>query len=224
MYKFIPLLLSFSLMASASSVPIKKQFSLMPLPYTYSALEPYIDTRTMYIHHDKHHQKYIDDLNASLKDYPELYEKTLEELVTNIQSLPKDVQENVRKFGGGSYNHNFFWTTLHPAPNAAPSGNLKAAIERDFGSFEGFKKRFTEVALQTFGSGWTWLVKTPEGKLDIISTANQDTPLEKGLIPLVALDVWEHAYYLKYQNMRNQYINNFFNLIDWNHAEALYNQ
>lgn len=223
MYRLHVFLLSIIMLASNANVSSIKQFTPAPLPYAYDALEPYIDTQTMHLHYDKHYQKYVDDLNQTLKNYPELYQKTIEELVRNINLLPKDVQEGVRKFGGGSYNHEFFWNTLQPAPTKGPVGNLKTAINHDFESFEKFKTQFTQAALQTFGSGWTWLVKTPDGKLEIITTPNQDTPLEKDFIPIITIDLWEHAYYLKYQNRRIDYINNFFNIINWTNAETRYN-
>jgi len=198
-------------------------FKLPALDYAYNALEPYIDEATMRIHHTKHHQAYVDKLNQALSKYPELYNESLEELLANPDMLPADIAEKVMNNGGGHYNHSFFWKVMTPTRGTSPSGNLKAAIDRDFGSFENFKSRFKQTALDTFGSGWTWLLKDDTGKLLIASTPNQDTPVPLGLTPIIAIDLWEHAYYLKHQNRRDQYIDDWFNVANWDYASELYN-
>lgn len=199
-------------------------FTLPPLEYAYDALEPYIDKQTMVIHHTKHHQTYVDRLNAALAKYPDLYKYSLEELLTSQDILPDDIRTAVMNNGGGHYNHSFFWKNLTPYNGSITSGALKDAIIRDFGSFENFKNAFRQASLSIFGSGWAWLVKTPSGKLEIITTANQDTPLALGLTPLLALDLWEHAYYLKHQNLRSDYIFSWFNIVDWEEANRLYSR
>lgn len=205
--------------SAASSGP----FELPPLGYAYNALEPYIDEATMRIHHTKHHQAYIDKLNQALAKYPELYNDSLEELLENVEMLPPDISETVKNNGGGHYNHTFFWKVMTPERGTAPSGDLRTALDRDFGSFEDFKSDFKQAALDTFGSGWTWLLKDEDGNLQIVSTPNQDTPVPLGLTPIIAIDLWEHAYYLKHQNRRNQYIDDWFNVADWDYASELYN-
>jgi Fe-Mn family superoxide dismutase len=177
-------------------------------------LEPFIDELTMRIHHSKHHQAYVDNLNAALDKHPELYDLKLEDLISNIESLPADIQIAVRNHGGGVYNHNFFWSILKNNPDGQPSGKLKEAIDKTFGSYQGFKDAFTAAAKSRFGSGWVWLILNKSHQLEIVSTPNQDSVLNLG-IPLLTLDVWEHAYYLKYQNRRPEYISSFYNVIDW---------
>lgn len=201
----------------------KGPFELPPLPYAYNALEPYIDEETMKIHHDKHHQTYVDNLNKALNKYPDLYQFTLEELLRSANMLPQDIVEDVINNGGGHYNHTFFWEIMSPNSPLEPSGNFKNAITHTFGSFDSFKEQFTQTALKTFGSGWTWLLKDANGNLQIVSTPNQNTPVPFGLKPIIAIDLWEHAYYLKHQNRRNEYIKDWFNVINWNKAEDLYN-
>lgn len=198
-------------------------FELPPLAYDYNALEPYIDEKTMEIHHDKHHRAYVDKLNQALSKYPELYNYSLEELLSSSNMLPSDIQTAVLNNAGGDYNHTFFWKIMSPAKGQEPSGDLKTAIERDFGSFGHFKTQFKQAALDTFGSGWTWLLKDHSGKLQIASTPNQNTPIPLGLTPIIVIDVWEHAYYLKNQNRRNEYIDSWFNVINWDYAGELYN-
>lgn len=198
------------------------EFKLMPLPYAYDALEPYIDKETMIIHHTKHHKAYVDNLNKLLSNYPDLSSKTLEELLTNLDTLPKDIKQGVINNAGGVYNHNFFWTIMAPNQKGIPMGDLAKSIERDFGSFEEFKSKFKESAMSRFGSGWAWLVSDKNGKLSIISTANQDTPISIGLTPIIGIDVWEHAYYLKYQNKRSDYIDNWWNIVNWEQANKNY--
>lgn len=194
---------------------------LVKLGYAYSALEPYIDELTMTIHHSKHHQAYVDNLNAALDKHPELYEKKLEELIQGIEKLPSDIQTAVKNHGGGVYNHNFFWSILKKNPEGQPTGKLKEAIDKTFGSFQGFKDAFTTAAKSRFGSGWAWLILNKTKQLEIVSTPNQDSVLNLGT-PLLTLDVWEHAYYLKYQNRRPDYINAFYNVIDWDRISSLF--
>lgn len=196
---------------------------LPSLNYSYNALEPYIDELTMTIHHSKHHQAYVDNLNAALDKHPELYNQDLETLLKNIDDVPSDIRVAVRNNGGGVYNHNFFWKLLKNNPNGQPKGPLLEAINRDFGSFQAFKEAFTLAAKSRFGSGWVWLVVNPTHKLEIVSTANQDSVFHLGS-PILTLDVWEHAYYLRYQNRRPDYINAFFNVIDWETVSDLFLQ
>lgn len=199
-------------------------FTLPPLPYAYNALEPYIDERTMRIHHDKHHKTYVDNLNKALDQSPQLYNYSLQQLLASPGNLPVDIRRAVLNNGGGHYNHTFFWQSMAPGKGDRPKGKLYDAIVRDFGSFEQFKEKFTQEALGVFGSGWTWLAKEPSGKLRIVSTANQDTLISSGLQPILVIDVWEHAYYLKHQNMRKDYIEDWFHVINWERAEALYDR
>lgn len=187
---------------------------LPPLPYDYSALEPWIDTLTMQIHHDKHHAAYLNNLNKAI-DGTEWADMPVEELLSKIDSVPESIRTVVRNNGGGFANHNLFWKVMAPNAGGAPTGKLAAAIDHAFGSFESFKDKFTAAATTRFGSGWAWLVLKKDGSLDVYSTANQDSPLMAGDKPLLGLDVWEHAYYLKYQNRRPEYITNFYNVINW---------
>lgn len=193
------------------------KYSLPALPYAVEALEPHIDAMTMTIHHTKHHQAYIDNLNAALDKHPELYDVSLEKILQNIDSVPSDIRMAVRNHGGGHYNHALFWTLLTPK-STQPGTKLSELITRDFGSFEAFKDAFNTAAKTRFGSGWAWLVVTPEKTLKVTSTPNQDTPFAEGH-PVLGLDVWEHAYYLKYQNRRPDYINAFWNIINWETVE-----
>jgi Fe-Mn family superoxide dismutase len=186
--------------------------TLPPLPYAYNALEPYIDEKTMRIHHGKHHQAYVDKLNAALQGHPELQKMTAEQLIKNLDNVPEKIRTAVRNNGGGHVNHSFFWQVMKGV--GAPSGKLSDAITNAFGSYENFKEQFSASAMGRFGSGWAWLVIS-NGKLEILSTPNQDSPNSLGKIPLLGIDVWEHAYYLKYQNRRNEYIDAFFNVINW---------
>lgn len=203
---------------------MNNQYTLVPLPYSYNALEPYIDTRTVEIHHDKHQQAYVDKLNLAISKYPELFEKTVEELLTNLDTIPEDIKKDVINQGGGVYNHTFYWDNLSPNSSKEPIGHLKEAINSTFGSYEAFKDQFKAAAIANFGSGWTWLVKDPSGKLVIANTSNQDSPISHGYTPLITIDVWEHAYYLKHQNKRPDYIDDYFNIINWEHAEELFNK
>ena len=190
-------------------------FTLPALPYTYDALEPAFDARTMEIHHTKHHQTYVNNLNAALEGHADLAAKSIEDLVANLKDLPESIQTAVRNNGGGHFNHSFFWESLQaPSAEAAIPARLKSRLEADFGSVEAFKEAFAKAAATRFGSGWAWLVDR-DGHLEVLSTANQDTPLELGLKPLLGLDVWEHAYYLHYQNRRPDYIQAFFSVVNW---------
>ncbi|MFR9703835.1 superoxide dismutase [Aeromonas sanarellii] len=189
--------------------------TLPALPYAYDALEPHIDAKTMEIHHGRHHQTYVTNLNAALADLPELAALPLEALLARIDSLPAQVQGAVRNHGGGHANHSLFWQVMSPRGGGEPGGELAAAIDRDLGGLEAFRQAFTQAALSRFGSGWAWLVVDGRGKLRVVSSANQDSPLMEGLVPILGLDVWEHAYYLKYQNKRPDYIAAFYNVIDW---------
>ncbi|MGL5506644.1 MAG: superoxide dismutase [Paraclostridium sp.] len=198
------------------------EFKLMPLPYSYDALEPYIDKETMIIHHTKHHQAYVDNLNKIIANNPELSSKSLEDLLTNLDALPSNVKQGVINNAGGVYNHNFFWTIMGPNQSSNPTGDLSIAINKTFGNFDSFKSKFTDSAMSRFGSGWAWLVSDKTGNLSIISTANQDTPISMGLTPIIGIDVWEHAYYLKYKNKRSDYIDNWWNVLNWSQAATNY--
>lgn len=189
-------------------------FELPKLPYAYDALEPYIDARTMEIHHTKHHQAYITNLNGAIEKTPELAGKSLEELLGNLNAVPEAVRTVVRNHGGGTYNHNLFWEYMAPKAGGAPRGELAKAIDASFGSFEAFKDEFTKAAIGRFGSGWAWLVKKGSG-LAVVSTANQDNPLSEGMTPILGIDVWEHAYYLLYQNRRPDYVAAWWNVVNW---------
>ncbi|EAG3322949.1 superoxide dismutase [Listeria monocytogenes] len=192
-------------------------YELPKLPYTYDALEPNFDKETMEIHYTKHHNTYVTKLNEAVAGHPELASKSVEELVANLDSVPEDIRGAVRNHGGGHANHTLFWSILSPNGGGAPTGNLKAAIESEFGTFDDFKEKFNAAAAARFGSGWAWLVVN-DGKLEIVSTANQDSPLSDGKTPVLGLDVWEHAYYLKFQNRRPEYIDTFWNVINWDEA------
>lgn len=198
------------------------KFKVKELPYAYDALEPYIDKETMILHHNKHYQAYVDKLNAAVSKYPELYDKSLYDLLTNLDSLPTDITTTVKNNGGGAYNHAFFFDIMTPN-STNPTGNLKTAIDKDFGSLDKLKDSLKKSALDVFGSGWAWLVSDKDGKLSIINTTNQDSPISQNLIPIIGIDVWEHAYYLKYQNKRADYIDNWFNIINWDKALENYN-
>lgn len=190
-------------------------FTLPALPYAYDALEPAFDARTMEIHHTKHHQTYVNNLNAALEGHADLAAKSIEDLVANLKDLPESIQTAVRNNGGGHFNHSFFWESLQaPSSEVAIPAGLKSRLEADFGSVEAFKEAFAKAAATRFGSGWAWLVDR-DGHLEVLSTANQDTPIELGLKPLLGLDVWEHAYYLHYQNRRPDYIQAFFTVVNW---------
>ncbi|AZP92436.1 MAG: superoxide dismutase [Enterococcus mundtii] len=189
-------------------------YTLPDLPYAFDALEPYIDEETMHLHHDKHHNTYVTNLNAAIEKYPELGEKTIEELLSDMDAIPSDIKTAVRNNGGGHANHSFFWKIMAPNAGGEPTGAIKDAINETFGDFSTFKEEFKKAAAGRFGSGWAWLV-LEDGKLAITSTANQDSPLMEGKKPVLGLDVWEHAYYLKYKNVRPDYIEAFWNVVNW---------
>ncbi len=195
-------------------------FKLPDLPYAKDALEPHIDARTMEIHHDKHHAAYTNNLNAAIEKHPELSGKSAEELVANLAAVPEDIRKTVQNNGGGYLNHNLFWTIMGPNGGGRPSGSLATAIDGAFGSFDAFKEKFSAEAAGRFGSGWAWLVADKGGNLKVYSTANQDSPLMNGDRPLLGLDVWEHAYYLNYQNRRPDYIKAFWEVVDWGAVAA----
>jgi len=190
-------------------------FKLPDLPYEFSALEPYIDARTMEIHHGKHHGTYVAKLNEALEKAPDWQDRTIEEIVRGYGKAPKEAQAALRNHGGGHYNHSLFWKMLAPRAGGKPSGDLAAALEAAFGGFDAFRDKFSSAAAGLFGSGWAWLVADKARKLSIVTTPNQDNPLTQGLAPLLGLDVWEHAYYLKYQNRRPEYIAAFWNVVLW---------
>ena len=189
-------------------------FELPPLPYDYAALEPAIDEATMKLHHDKHHQVYVTNLNGAIEKHPELASKTVEELVGDLASIPEDIRGVVRNHGGGHLNHTLFWETMGPGGGGPPTGAIAEAIDAAFGDFESFKKTFNETTAKQFGSGWGWLVYEG-GKLKIVTTPNQDSPLSAGLYPILGNDVWEHAYYLKYQNKRPDYLAAWWSVVNW---------
>jgi Fe-Mn family superoxide dismutase len=192
-----------------------------PLPYDYNALEPHVDEQTMRIHHDKHHAAYVTNLNAALEKHPELQQKSIEDLLKSINSVPEDIRTAVRNNGGGHLNHSLFWTWMAPGAGGAPSGALGDAIASAFGTFDAFKDAFGKAGVGRFGSGWAWLVDTG-GKLSIESTPNQDSPMMDGKKAIVGIDVWEHAYYLKYQNRRPDYLAAIWNVINWKAVEDRY--
>ncbi|MFP4978051.1 superoxide dismutase [Paenibacillus sp. CN-4] len=196
-------------------------FQLPALPYANDALEPHIDALTMEIHHDRHHNTYVTNLNAALEKAPELQNKSLEELISDLNAVPEAIRTAVRNNGGGHANHSLFWETIGPNGGGAPTGALAAAIDSELGGFEKFKEDFTAAATTRFGSGWAWLV-VKDGKLAVTSTPNQDNPLMEGATPLLGLDVWEHAYYLKYQNKRPDYIKAFWNVVNWEEVGKRY--
>lgn len=197
------------------------KFELPELNYAYDALEPHIDKETMNIHHTKHHNTYVTKLNDALKDHPDLQGQSVETLLADLDRLPDAIQTAVRNNGGGHANHSLFWTLLSPNGGGEPTGELADKIAQTFGSFDAFKEKFTTAATTRFGSGWAWLVVN-NGELEITSTPNQDTPIMDGKKPILGLDVWEHAYYLKYQNKRPDYISAFWNVVDWSKVSELY--
>jgi Fe-Mn family superoxide dismutase len=190
-------------------------FSLPDLPYAFNALEPHIDAKTMEIHHGKHHATYVSKLNAALEKAPSFQGRAIEDILKSLESVPADVRTAVRNHGGGHMNHSMFWKLLSPKGGGKPSGTLSAAIDKSFGSFDAFKEQFGNAAANLFGSGWAWLCSDAAGKLVVAALPNQDNPVSQGLKPLLGLDVWEHAYYLKYQNRRPDYIAAFWNIISW---------
>ncbi|EZP76160.1 manganese superoxide dismutase [Parageobacillus genomosp. 1] len=198
-------------------------FELPQLPYAYDALEPHIDKETMNIHHTKHHNTYVTNLNAALEGHADLQNKSLEELLSNLEALPESIRTAVRNNGGGHANHSLFWTILSPNGGGEPTGELADAINKKFGGFAAFKEEFTKAATTRFGSGWAWLVVN-NGELEVTSTPNQDSPLMEGKTPILGLDVWEHAYYLKYQNRRPEYIAAFWNIVNWDEVARRYSE
>lgn len=197
-------------------------FTLPDLPYATDALEPHIDQKTMEIHHGKHHQGYVNNLNAALEGHPDLADKSITELLSALDALPESIRTAVRNNGGGHANHSLFWQVMKKKGGGKPSGALADAIDKTFGSFDAFKDKFSAAAKTRFGSGWAWLVLNRKGELEVTSTPNQDNPISDGKFPILGLDVWEHAYYLNYQNRRPDYVEAFFNVVDWEKVEDLY--
>jgi len=195
-------------------------FNLPDLPYAFNALEPHIDAKTMEIHHGKHHATYVSKLNAALEKAPSFQGRAIEDILKSLESVPADVRTAVRNHGGGHMNHSMFWKMLSPKGGGKPSGALAAAIDKSFGSFDAFKEQFGNAAANLFGSGWAWLCSDAAGKLVVAALPNQDNPVSQGLKPLLGLDVWEHAYYLKYQNRRPDYIAAFWNVVSWEQVAA----
>ncbi|MBV8163038.1 MAG: superoxide dismutase [Candidatus Eremiobacteraeota bacterium] len=198
-------------------------FEVPPLPYPYDALEPHIDKETMTLHHDKHHAAYVTNLNAAIEKHPELASRSAEDLLRDLNAVPEDIRTAVRNNGGGHVNHSMFWTIMGPKRGGEPTGPLADAIKGAFGDFEAFKKHFNETGTKQFGSGWVWLVRGKDGKLTVTSTPNQDNPMSSGLVPVMGNDVWEHAYYLKYQNRRADYLAAWWNVVNWDAVASRFN-
>jgi Fe-Mn family superoxide dismutase len=194
---------------------ISMAFEVPPLPYDYAALEPYIDSQTMHLHHDKHHQAYVTNLNAALEKAPDLQKLSAEDLIKGLENVPEAIRGAVRNNGGGHVNHSMFWTIMGPNAGGEPNGAIAEAIKSTFGDFNAFKEKFNDAGLKQFGSGWAWLVRDNGGKLQIMSTPNQDNPMSQGFSPIMGNDVWEHAYYLKYQNRRADYLKEWWNVVNW---------
>lgn len=201
-----------------------QKHTLPELPYAYNALEPFIDEETMKIHHDKHHLAYVNNLNTALEKYPDLFSKSAEDLIIDLNSIPEDIRTSVKNNAGGHLNHTMFWHIMSPNSGGQPTGKLSEEINKTFGSFEEFQNKFNDTGLKRFGSGWVWLVLSKEGKLDIISTANQDNPMSDGHFTIMGNDVWEHAYYLKYKNMRADYLKAWWNVVSWQEIEKRFNE
>jgi len=193
-----------------------------PLPYDYNALEPYISKEIMELHHDKHHAAYVNNLNAAIEPYENLHTKSAEELLMNLKDIPEIIRTSVRNNAGGHVNHSMFWQIMSSNGGGEPSGKLLEEIEKHFGSFLGFQEKFNDVGMKRFGSGWVWLARTKEGKLDVLSTSNQDNPMTDGLLPIMGNDVWEHAYYLQYKNMRADYLKAWWNVVDWKEVSKIF--
>ncbi|MCU0571126.1 MAG: superoxide dismutase [Oculatellaceae cyanobacterium Prado106] len=210
------LLIPFATPAEAAPV------ELPPLPYDYDALAPFIDAETMQFHHDKHHAAYISKLNEALEKHTSLQNQSTEALLKDLSQVPEDVRKTIQNNGGGHLNHSMFWQIMKPQGGGTPTGALAEAINQTFGSFESFQEQFNQAGLGQFGSGWVWLVSNPQGQLQIISTANQDSPLMQGLYPVMGNDVWEHAYYLSYRNRRADYLSNWWNVVNWPEIEKRY--
>jgi len=192
---------------------------LPPLPYEYGALTKAIDAETMQIHHDRHHASYVKNLNAALKQQPNLQNRSVEALLRDLKSLPADIRTTIQNNGGGHLNHTIFWQLMSPNGGGQPTGAIANAIDQTFGSFDNFKKQFNEAGGNRFGSGWVWLIRNPQGQLQITSTPNQDSPIMEGSYPILGNDVWEHAYYLRYQNLRAEYLTNWWNVVNWQEVE-----
>jgi len=190
-------------------------YELPPLPYPHNALEPHLDETTLHVHHDKHHQAYVNNLNAAVEKHPELFSKSIEQLIGNLNAVPDDIRTPVRRNAGQVYNHTMYWEVMEPGAGGPPTGPIAQAINQAFGDSETFKTKFTQAAVGQFGSGWAWLVKDQAGKLAIEATSNETCPLMEGKTPLLVVDVWEHAYYLKYQNRRPDYLQAWWNLVNW---------
>src|SRR5690348_8930107 len=199
-------------------------FELPPLPYDYNALEPYIDTQTMQLHHDKHHQTYVTNVNNALQGQSQFASMSVDDVVRHINDIPENIRTAVRNNAGGHSNHSMFWQIMKPNGGGEPAGALANAIQQTFGSFDAFKTAFNDAGTKRFGSGWVWLVLNQNGKLQVTSTANQDSPLMDGLYPVMGNDVWEHAYYLKYQNRRPEYLNAWWNVVNWDEIARRYQQ
>ncbi len=195
---------------------------LPPLPYDYAALEPHIDKETMTIHHDKHHAAYVNNLNAALEKHPELADKSPEELIKDLDSVPQDIRAAVRNNGGGHVNHTMFWQIMKPNGGGEPSGAIADVIKTNFNTFANFKEKFNDAGTKRFGSGWVWLVRNPQGKFELTTTANQDNPLMQNMYPVMGNDVWEHAYYLKYNNRRAEYLSAWWNTVNWDEVNKRY--
>jgi Fe-Mn family superoxide dismutase len=199
-------------------------YELPKLPYDYTALEPYMDAKTVEIHHDKHHATYTAKLNAALEKYPQLGEQKIEELLSDLSKVPEEIRTAVRNHGGGYFHHNLWWDQLKVNPGQQAVGKSGEAILASFGDFDSFKAKMSTAALNQFGSGWAWLSRKKDGELVIHATPNQDSPVSEGLHPLLTIDVWEHAYYLKYMNKRDEFVANFWNLVNWEEVERRFNQ
>ena len=212
------------LMSTGRAAQAAGQFTLPKLPYAADALEPHIDARTMEIHHGKHHQAYVDNLNKALADHPELRKKNVFTLLREIDDVPADIRQTVVNNGGGHANHTLFWQMMTPDAGGEPNGDVAKAIERAFGGFDKFQTEFSDAGMKRFGSGWAWLVVDDGGGLNVISTANQDSPFMAGQHPILGVDVWEHAYYLKYQNRRADYVQAWWNVVNWDYVNELYGQ
>ena len=195
---------------------------LPPLPYDYTALEPFIDEKTMHLHHDMHHAAYVKNLNAALEKHPELASKSAEELITNLNAVPEDIRGAVRNNGGGHVNHTMFWQIMKPKGGGDPTAKIAEAIKKSFGDFKAFQEKFNDAGVKQFGSGWVWLAGKPTGEVQILSTPNQDSPISQGLYPIFGNDVWEHAYYLKYNNRRPEYLQAWWNVVNWDEINKRY--
>lgn len=201
-----------------------KKYTLPELPYAYDALEPVISKEIMELHHGKHHAAYVSNLNAALEKYPELSSKTAEELLMDLDAVPEDIRMAVRNNGGGHVNHSMFWHIMKPNGGGEPSGILAEEIKKQFGSFAEFQAKFNDTGAKRFGSGWVWLVRTKDGKLDVLSTANQDNPMSEGYFPIMGNDVWEHAYYLQYKNVRPDYLKAWWGVVNWQEIEKRFSK